>query len=274
MEVHHHTHTDPAHSGTSRKKFTHYLWEFLMLFLAVFCGFMAENFREHYVEHQRGKQYASTMIEDLKADKEALEAGIRVNKAIVRFIDTLLTLYLPDNTQTKTTAQLYYYGRYALRFWYYVNKQVTLEQMKHSGTIRYFQNSSLEKQMVSLDKMISFITYWDKRDELFHQQAINYSSRLFNYAFFKTIPVYTELLEKDENTTINPEWDQSRAVFLRTDPPLVNKQPELIAEFLNFCSLRVPVLKAKVSVYTDALLEIEKITVELRKEYHLPERTP
>ena len=35
MEVHHHSHT-------SRKKWMHYFWEFLMLFLAVFCGFLAE----------------------------------------------------------------------------------------------------------------------------------------------------------------------------------------------------------------------------------------
>ena len=49
MEVHAHSHTD-------RKKFTHYLWEFLMLFLAVFCGFLAENYREHIIEHQREKQ--------------------------------------------------------------------------------------------------------------------------------------------------------------------------------------------------------------------------
>ena len=39
MEVHRHAHTD-------RKKWAHYLWEFLMLFLAVFCGFLAENQRE------------------------------------------------------------------------------------------------------------------------------------------------------------------------------------------------------------------------------------
>jgi hypothetical protein len=270
MEVHAHTHTESPPAGRAGKKFTHYLWEFIMLFLAVFCGFLAENFREHQVEHERGRQYASTMLEDLKADKEALEAGIRINNAIVRYIDTLLALYLPDNKQTKTTAQLYYYGRYGLRFWYYVSKQVTLEQMKHSGTIRYFQNSSLEKQMVSLDKMISFIRYWDERDGLFNEQAINYSSRLFNYAFLRTIPVYTEVLEKDENdTTTNVDWVQSRAVFLRTDPPLVNKQPELIAEFLNFCNQRIPVLKAKVSVYRDGLSEIEKITIELKREYHL-----
>jgi len=43
MEVHAHTHT-------ARKKWTHYFWEFLMLFLAVFCGFLAENQREHMIE--------------------------------------------------------------------------------------------------------------------------------------------------------------------------------------------------------------------------------
>jgi hypothetical protein len=45
MEVHHHAHaSDPAlHRG--RKKWTHNFWEFLMLFLAVFCGFLAENQR-------------------------------------------------------------------------------------------------------------------------------------------------------------------------------------------------------------------------------------
>ncbi len=43
MEVH-------AHSHTPRKKRTHYFWEFLVLFLAVFCGFLTENQREHYIE--------------------------------------------------------------------------------------------------------------------------------------------------------------------------------------------------------------------------------
>ena len=55
MEVHAHTHTE-------RKKWTHYLWEFLMLFLAVFCGFLAENQREHYIEHQREKQYMRSLL--------------------------------------------------------------------------------------------------------------------------------------------------------------------------------------------------------------------
>ena len=48
MEVHHHAHT-------ARKKWTHYFWEFLMLFLAVFCGFLAEYTLEHKIEKAREK---------------------------------------------------------------------------------------------------------------------------------------------------------------------------------------------------------------------------
>jgi hypothetical protein len=52
METHaHHLHHAPG------KKFWHYIFEFLMLFLAVFCGFIAENWREQLREHQRKTNY-------------------------------------------------------------------------------------------------------------------------------------------------------------------------------------------------------------------------
>jgi hypothetical protein len=45
METHaHHLHK------ASGEKIWHYFFEFLMLFLAVFSGFLTENFREHQVE--------------------------------------------------------------------------------------------------------------------------------------------------------------------------------------------------------------------------------
>ena len=47
MEVHKH-----PHHVTHKKKWGEYFLEFLMLFLAVFLGFIAENQREHIVEHQ------------------------------------------------------------------------------------------------------------------------------------------------------------------------------------------------------------------------------
>ena len=35
MEVHHHLHTSSLPAGRAGKKWTHYFWEFLMLFFAV-----------------------------------------------------------------------------------------------------------------------------------------------------------------------------------------------------------------------------------------------
>ena len=73
MEVH-------AHAHTSRKKWTHYFWEFLMLFLAVFCGFLAEYQLEHVIENQREEKYVKSLIQDLKTDTAHLETYINLRQ--------------------------------------------------------------------------------------------------------------------------------------------------------------------------------------------------
>src|SRR5688572_20641286 len=69
MEVHHHT-------QRSGKKWHHHLWEFLMLFLAVFCGFLAEYYLEQTIEHHREKQFMRSLVEDLILDTTELKQRI------------------------------------------------------------------------------------------------------------------------------------------------------------------------------------------------------
>ena len=84
MEVHHHTHHP--------KKWKEYFWEFFMLFLAVFCGFLAELQLEHYIESQREKKYITHLMQDLSKDSANLHKySIDVQRRIER-IDTLLQL--------------------------------------------------------------------------------------------------------------------------------------------------------------------------------------
>src|SRR5436309_1167001 len=52
MEVHKH-----PHHVTHKKKWGEYFLEFILLFLAVFLGFVAENIREDAVEKHKEKQY-------------------------------------------------------------------------------------------------------------------------------------------------------------------------------------------------------------------------
>jgi hypothetical protein len=63
MEVHHHS---GGHHGD--KKFKDYFLEFLMIFLAVTMGFLAENFREYITDKNHVEELAGQLKEDLMHD--------------------------------------------------------------------------------------------------------------------------------------------------------------------------------------------------------------
>src|SRR5262249_43853172 len=73
MEVQKH-----PHHVTHKKKWGEYLLEFSMLFLAVFLGFIAENIREHIVEHQREIKFATRLLSDLRQDSLFFETRIKL----------------------------------------------------------------------------------------------------------------------------------------------------------------------------------------------------
>ena len=84
METHaYHLHRAPG------KKIWHYFFEFLMLFFAVFCGFLAENWREHMQEHRREKEFIHSIVEDLKSDKLQSSRTILQLKRIKSGTDTI-----------------------------------------------------------------------------------------------------------------------------------------------------------------------------------------
>src|SRR6187397_212487 len=101
MEVHHHAHT-------SRKKWTHYLWEFLMLFLAVFCGFLAEYLLEHRIEKEREKQFISSIASDLNDDTLIITKHIETIKAGIVYFDSLSVLLESPDSAKKNGEAIYY----------------------------------------------------------------------------------------------------------------------------------------------------------------------
>src|SRR5450755_3242260 len=63
MEVHHHP--DLHHKP---KKGKEYFLEFLMIFLAVTMGFIAENLREHITNRSKEKEYIRAFIRNVQDD--------------------------------------------------------------------------------------------------------------------------------------------------------------------------------------------------------------
>ena len=60
MEVHHHT--------QHPKKWKEYISEFLMLFFAVFAGFLAESYLDYRTERHKEHDYLVSLVSDLKID--------------------------------------------------------------------------------------------------------------------------------------------------------------------------------------------------------------
>jgi hypothetical protein len=143
MEVHHHSH--PVTAG-HKKKWTHYFWEFLMLFLAVFCGFLAENIREHNVEQVRAKEFARSLVQDLNNDTTAIGEYRQTSRRYMSFCDTLLKLN-KERLEGPVSAKFSFYTR----FMYWTQgvswNRTTFEQIKNSGSLRYFKHGLLEKLM-------------------------------------------------------------------------------------------------------------------------------
>ena len=121
MEVHSHTHTP-------RKKWTHYFWEFLMLFLAVLCGFFAEYQLEHKIEKDRAGQFLQSMLVDVRTNIKNLDSLLYQDIIIIDNHTELVKWLLQDSTTIDRAAFAKKMGAVWIRN--FLVRKETYEQMK------------------------------------------------------------------------------------------------------------------------------------------------
>ncbi len=153
MEVHAHTHT-------ARKRWAHYFWEFFMLFLAVFCGFLAENQREHFVERQREKQFMIALIRDLELDTIQLNRTQRFRQNSLTDIDSL-NMFFATHPSVIVPFKIYKMIRSLQGSMYFFQNSGTLDQLKNSGGLRLIHHRSVVDSIEAYDQQIRRIVIRD-----------------------------------------------------------------------------------------------------------------
>ena len=176
MEVHHHSH--PTGAG-SRKKWTHYFWEFLMLFLAVFCGFLAENKREHIVEHQREVKYGKSLIQDLKADTANLQRYIELREGKRIMMDSLILL-LSTGMHRQSGNETYFFARHVFFGQPFVSTDGTMQQLKNAGNLRLIKNENVINSILSYDGSVRELREWDESDNRIKTTFREVGGTIFN----------------------------------------------------------------------------------------------
>jgi len=139
-----------------QKKFTinwkkHFL-EFIMLFLAIFLGFFADNLREKSSERSKEKEYIRSMIEDAKTDKKNIQIAIENNRNKKRYLDSLSKHSFNYNSQSNNYNQLYAFYTMVLDRGYFLNpSELTLQQLKNAGGMRFIKNNTAVKAILLYD---------------------------------------------------------------------------------------------------------------------------
>lgn len=244
MEVHHHAHTE-------RKKWTHYFWEFLMLFLAVFAGFLAENQREHFVENRRERVYINSIAEDLRQDINQLDSILQTRKRLDKIMDSLLYLMNYDDPKQHGN-EIYYYTRQIPRTFRFNTNDRTISQLKNAGNWRLIHNQKVSEELANYDNVGHTLTqYIQQREEslvLILYQSID---RMFDNRVFEKMIDGLNFIKPINN------------------PPLMSYDKDEINEFCNRIHFRKNSNLYFIVTAEKLLGEAKNTLTLMEEEYHL-----
>ena len=221
MEVHAHTHTP-------RKKWTHYFWEFLMLFLAVFCGFLAEYQLEHKIEKDRAKQYISSLYEDLKNDTVRINRLLKYDDDKITALNTMYTCYDTVFKNLQSTSCMGILLKHSRSNKGFVLTDRTLKQLANAGGYRLLKKEDADSIIV-YENM--YKGYLDFQTTVFQQAQDNVRNTLNQMADFKVIaPVQLTTATMDVDTTRST---LSGPLLFTEDKVLLNKWFNELAMYLR-----------------------------------------
>ena len=228
--------------------------EFLMLFLAVFCGFLAEYQLEHVIENKKEKQYIASLVRDVELDTASLRLTFNTRKNYINYFDSLVFL-LRQNDKSKLN-DIYFFARFLGRMNEFKYHDRTIQQLKSSGSLRLIRNK----------KAADNITIYDNEAVklVLNQQDIERNLR--NDILYNTLgKIFNGYVWNDMADTSN------KAIISRitSDPSLLTSDTKIINEFV----IKVVYLKTAYrltnGIIEDAITAAGNLTAFLKKEYHL-----
>ncbi len=254
MEIHSHTHSE-------RKKWTHYFWEFFMLFLAVTLGFLVENRREHYIEHQRAKVYAKSMFLNLQTDTAELVQIINHGEFAVNYVDSFLALLSSGEPGQLPSGKLYWYGLWGGYMRGFEPNDATFQQMRNSGSLRYFGDLELEQLIGEYDQMTRSLRQISEIDRPVYLETRKARAKLFDFRYNLAA---NQVVQNSLYTQYNPVAIDS---FMRLNPPLLSTDKILFNEYAELCRSRN--LRTHLNSARKALSLAQAILEKLKKEFHI-----
>ncbi len=250
MEVHHHAH-DPA-APHHKKNWKSYFWEFLMLFLAVFCGFLAEYQLEHKIEMDRELQFIKSLTTDLQDDVKILNEMIEQEDNGIKSLDTLIDLLNNPQLAKQHGDDLYYVARIGPRSIPFANNSRTFDQLKNSGGFRLIRKTEASNNIMGYYNQFSWIRLLED----------NYNHEFDNFKHIAAKILDPVILRRQEAAEGN---------IVRSDdnPSLRTYDIEMLEEMAFHTVHMNGSRRSKLLLFEKLKKSAETLNEYLIKEYHL-----
>jgi hypothetical protein len=187
MEVHH-------HPNVEKKNFKEYFLEFLMIFLAVTMGYVAENIRESISDHSKEKEYVASIKKDLAEDTAALNIWVPNLFERVNEFDTLIYLLQVQGINPRGGV-LYYYARLSTRSPAFSANNNTITELKNSGNFRLITNKKMIDGLINFQKIIDSYMNLSNIDNKESQMLYPLLGKLFD------ADVFNKMIKSDAKAT-------------------------------------------------------------------------
>jgi len=252
MEVHH-------HPTVEKKTFKEYFFEFIMIFLAVTVGFFAETFRENVTEHKRAREFAESMVKDLQEDTIQLKSYKVYFNYAANNIDTLQQLLANAEPKDIPPGKLYWYGLFGGSHQYFVPNDATFEQMKNSGSLRYFRKS-IATDIAKYDRFSRLIQFNEEMQQNIYTEVRKTRAMIFD---FRYNDIANDIYQKNKTGFDFRKIDS----FMKTNPPLLSSDKTLFNQYIELVRSRF--LRTNI-IYADSALHQATILLdELKNEYNI-----
>jgi len=188
-----------------------------MLFLAVFCGFLAEYQLEHKIERDREKKFIQTFIEDLKVDTAAINNNLQFQKRKRNQLDSLIYL-LREQKIRGYENELYYLGRVLVRTTRFQNSDRTITQLKYSGSLRLIRKENAADSIIAYQKLVDYILQNIDDERIERRAADPLLARIFDpFVFDKMLDELNNIVKPVDHPPLrsyDPSLQQDLAYIL------------------------------------------------------------
>lgn len=248
MEVHAHSHSH------GKKNWKSYFWEFLMLFLAVFCGFLAEWQLERTIEHQREKQFIQSLTEDLKRDTTQLRRYVLFTRYVLQYCDSV-QLCIGNADIFKNSDNFYNYTRELARFMRFNPTDRTMQQLKNAGNMRLIRKWSVSNAITDYDSKTKNLAELDGQ---LNEQIVKYRQYLI------------EFLDLSSYDKLNPAGSfMSSDIKTKGNPQYISNDPQKVKMIYNQVFTLKIFLTAVENSAEEIILNGKQLIDLLQKEYYI-----